>query len=168
MSASNLRVSRFLAESQCLTAECILVLNLCLDPNSRPPHPSPTACLPRTAAPALRRGPFVPRNCKIARKCGPVQSQALRACSVVRKSRGGSSSKLCQSVYRRRTQVWRMDLSELGAEFGSCGYRWQGKHTEEMQNRPEVRSLGMDWAREGSYGAEVEGWVILQTLSERL
>ena len=61
-----------------------------------------------------------------------------------------------------------MDLAEPGAEFGSCGHRWQGKHTEEMQNRPEVRSLGMDWAREGSYGAEVEGWVILQTLSERL
>ena len=61
-----------------------------------------------------------------------------------------------------------MDLSDMGAEFGSCGHRWQGKHTEDMQNRPEVRSLGMDRAREGGYGAEVEGWVILQTLSERL
>ena len=61
-----------------------------------------------------------------------------------------------------------MDLAEPGAEFGSCGHRWKGKHTEEMQNRPEVRSLGMDRAREGGYGAEVEGWVILQTLSERL
>jgi hypothetical protein len=68
----------------------------------------------------------------------------------------------------RRTEVWGMDPSEAGAEFGSCRHRWEGKHTEEMQNRPEVRSLGMDWAREGSYAAEVEGWVILQTLSERL
>ena len=28
-----------------------------------------------------------------------------------------------------------MAFSEAGAEFGSCGHRWQGKHTEEMQNR---------------------------------
>eukprot|EP01043_Picozoa_sp_COSAG02_P065149 COSAG02_NODE_9743_length_2124_cov_4.873086_3_plen_50_part_01 len=48
-----------------------------------------------------------------------------------------------------------MDLSEVGAEFGSCGHRWEGKRTKEMQNRPEVRSLGMDRAREGGYGAEV-------------
>eukprot|EP01043_Picozoa_sp_COSAG02_P021583 COSAG02_NODE_1100_length_14582_cov_130.690672_3_plen_81_part_00 len=33
-----------------------------------------------------------------------------------------------------------MDLSETGAEFGSCGDRWEGKRTKEMQNRPEVRS----------------------------
>ena len=61
-----------------------------------------------------------------------------------------------------------MDLSEVGAEFGSCGHRWEGTHTEEMQNRPEVQSLGVDRAREGGYGAEVEGWVIPQTLSDLL
>ena len=61
-----------------------------------------------------------------------------------------------------------MDLSEVGAEFGSCEALRRGKHTEEMQNRPEVRSLGMDRAREGGYGAEVEGWVIPQTLSDLL
>ena len=43
--------------------------------------------------------------------------------------------------------MWRMDLSVLGDEFGSCGHRWEGKHTKEMQNRPEVRSLGMGGAR---------------------
>ena len=58
-----------------------------------------------------------------------------------------------------------MDLSETGAEFGSCGDRWEGKRTKEMQNRPEVRSLGMDRAREGGYGGEVEGWVIPKTLT---
>ena len=51
-----------------------------------------------------------------------------------------------------------MDLSEVGAEIGSCGYREEGKRTEEMQNRSEVRSLGMDWAREGGYGGELERW----------
>ena len=51
-----------------------------------------------------------------------------------------------------------MDLSEVGAEFGSCGHRWEGKRTKEMQNRPEVRSLSMDRAQEGGYCGEVEGW----------
>ena len=51
-----------------------------------------------------------------------------------------------------------MDLSEVGAEIGSCGHRWEGKRTKEMQNRPEVRSLSMDRAREGGYGGELEGW----------
>ena len=48
-----------------------------------------------------------------------------------------------------------MDLSEEGAEFGSCGRRWEGKRTEEMQNRPEVWSFGKDGMREGSYDGEV-------------
>ena len=51
-----------------------------------------------------------------------------------------------------------MDLSEVGAEFGSCGHRWEGKRTKEMQNRPEVRSFSMDRAREGGYGEEVGRW----------
>eukprot|EP01043_Picozoa_sp_COSAG02_P028109 COSAG02_NODE_1689_length_11307_cov_50.624911_10_plen_64_part_00 len=33
---------------------------------------------------------------------------------MVQKSRGGSSPKLCQTFYRRKTEVWGMDLSELG------------------------------------------------------
>ena len=49
-------------------------------------------------------------------------------------------------------------MAEVGAEFGSCGHRWQGKRTEEMQNRPEVRSLGVDRVREGGYCGEVGGW----------
>ena len=61
-----------------------------------------------------------------------------------------------------------MDLSEMGAEIGSCGHRWEGKHTKEMQNRLEVRSFSKDRAREGGYCAEVEEWVILQTLSDLL
>ena len=61
-----------------------------------------------------------------------------------------------------------MDFSEVGAEIGSCGHRWEGKRTEEMQNRPEVRSFSKDRAREVGYCAEVEEWVILQTLSDLL
>ena len=80
----------------------------------------------------------------------------------------GSSSKLRQTFYRRRTEVWGMDLSEVGAEIGSCGDRWEGKHTKEMQNHPEVRSLSMDRAREGGYCAEVGGRVIPKTLSDLL
>ena len=29
-----------------------------------------------------------------------------------------------------------MDLSEVGAEFGSCGHRWEGKRTEGMLRYP--------------------------------
>ena len=59
-----------------------------------------------------------------------------------------------------------MDLSEVGAEFGSCGHRWEGKRTKEMQNRLEVRSLSMDQAREGGYGGEVDGWGHPQNFAE--
>ena len=61
-----------------------------------------------------------------------------------------------------------MDFSEVGAELGRCGVLQRGKRTEGTQNRPEVWSFGKDRAREGGYGGEVEGWVILQTLSELL
>ena len=87
---------------------------------------------------------------------------------MVQKSRGGSSPKLCQTFYRRRTEVWGMDLSEVGAEFGSCGALRRGKRTEGMQNHPEVRSLSMDRAREGGYGGEVGRWVIPKTLPNLL
>ena len=56
----------------------------------------------------------IPRKCKIARKCDPSVWIGRERVATVQKSRGGSSSKLCQSVYRRRTQVWRMDLAEVG------------------------------------------------------
>ena len=48
-----------------------------------------------------------------------------------------------------------MDLSEVGAEFGSYGHRWEGKRTKEMQNRPEVRSFSKARARDSGYCAEV-------------
>ena len=48
-----------------------------------------------------------------------------------------------------------MDLSEVGAEFGSCGHRWEGKRTKEMQNRQEMLLSAKDRMREGSYGEEV-------------
>ena len=49
-----------------------------------------------------------------------------------------------------------MDLLEVGAEFGSCGHRWEGKRTKGMQNRPEVRSFSKDRAQESGYGGELE------------
>ena len=48
-----------------------------------------------------------------------------------------------------------MDLPEVGAEFGSCGHRWEGKRTKEMQNRLEVQFSRKDRLAQGSYGAEV-------------
>ena len=48
-----------------------------------------------------------------------------------------------------------MDLSEVGAEFGSCGHRWEGKRTKEMQNRLEVQFSRKDRLAQGSYGGEV-------------
>ena len=63
------------------------------------------------------------------------------------------------------TEVLGMDLSEVGAEFGSCGDRWEGKRTKEMQNRPEVRSLSVDRAREGGYDGEVGRWGHPQNLA---
>ena len=49
---------------------------------------------------------------------------------MVQKSRGGSSPKLCQIFYRRRTEVWGMDLSELGVTKrgleGSARFRLVG------------------------------------------
>ena len=48
-----------------------------------------------------------------------------------------------------------MDLSEVGAEFGSCGHRWEGKRTKEMQNRLEVQFSRKDRLAQGSYDGEV-------------
>ena len=54
------------------------------------------------------------RECKIARKCDPSVRIGRERVAMVQKSRGGSSPKLCQTFYRRKTEVWGMDLSELG------------------------------------------------------
>ena len=76
-----------------------------------------------------------------------------------RSREAGSSPKLCQTFYRRRTQVWGIDFSKVvGAELRRCEALRRGKRTEGMQNRPEVRSLKMDRAREGGYGGELERW----------
>ena len=48
-----------------------------------------------------------------------------------------------------------MDLSGLGAEFGSCGHRWEGKRTKEMQNRLEVQFCRKNRLAQGSYDGEV-------------
>ena len=48
-----------------------------------------------------------------------------------------------------------MNLPEVGAELRRCEALRRGKRTEGMQNRPEVRSLSVDRAREGGYGGEV-------------
>ena len=48
-----------------------------------------------------------------------------------------------------------MDLSEVGAEFGSCGHHWEGKRTKEMQNRLEMQFSAKDRLALGSYCAEV-------------
>ena len=54
------------------------------------------------------------RKCKIARKCDPSVWIGRERVATVAKSGAGSSPKLCQIFYRRRTEVWGMDLSELG------------------------------------------------------
>ena len=48
-----------------------------------------------------------------------------------------------------------MDLSEVGVEIGSCGDRWEGKRTKEMQNRLEVSNSYQDRWREDGYSGEV-------------
>ena len=64
--------------------------------------------------------------------------------------------------------VLRGDLSEVGAEFGSCGHRWEGKRTKEMQNWLEVQFSRKDRLAQGSYDGEVGSKVIPQTLSDLL
>ena len=46
---------------------------------------------------------------------------ACHKAATLQKSGGGSSPKLCLSFYKKKTKVWGMDFSEVGAEFGSCG-----------------------------------------------
>jgi hypothetical protein len=70
--------------------------------------------VPSSAVAGIDGRANIPRKCKIARKCDPSVWIGRERVATVQKSRGGSSSKLCQSVYRRRTQVWRMDLAEVG------------------------------------------------------
>ena len=48
-----------------------------------------------------------------------------------------------------------MDLSEVGAELGSCEHRWEGKRTKAMQNRLEMQFSRKDQLAQGSYDGEV-------------
>ena len=48
-----------------------------------------------------------------------------------------------------------MDLSEVGADFGSCGVGLGRNLIRILQNRPEVVNSYQDRAREGGYGEEV-------------
>ena len=106
------------------------------------------------------------RKCKIGRKCDPSVWIGRERVAMVQKSRGGSSPKLCQTFYRRRTEVWGMDLSEVGADFGSCGVGLGWNLIRILQNRPEVVNSYQDRAREGGYGGEVEGWGHPQNFAE--
>ena len=48
-----------------------------------------------------------------------------------------------------------MNLSEVGADFGSCGVGLGRNLIRILQNRPEVVNSYQDRAREGGYGEEV-------------
>ena len=72
-----------------------------------------------------------------------------------RSREAGSSPKLCQTFYRRRTEVWGMDFSEVGAEFGSCCRSVGAISIGILQNRQEMQFSRMDRPAQGSYGAEV-------------
>ena len=124
-----------------VSAECILVLNLCLDPHSSLLFATSVA---KPASPELQRLPSVEADLNENSAKSPGSAVLCRAeprvWPVWCESREvGSSPKLCQTFYRRRTEVWGMDLSEVGAEIGSCGHRWEDKRTKEMQNRQEMQ-----------------------------
>ena len=67
----------------------------------------------------------------------------------------GPSSKLCQTFYRRRTQVWRMDLPDVCAEFGSCCRSARVILIRILQNRQEMQFSAKDRLALDSYCAEV-------------
>ena len=75
---------------------------------------------------------------------GNVEPHASAGCAVP-----GRTGRVYRRVRRRpRTQVWRMDLSEVGAEFGSCGHRWQPL-TREF-SKPLTREFSKPLTREFS------------------
>ena len=72
-----------------------------------------------------------------------------------RSREAGSSPKLCQTFYRRRTEVWGMDLSEPGAELGSCWGASRRNLIGILQNQPEVANSYQDRGRQDGCGGEV-------------
>lgn len=87
-------------------------------------------------------GANVPRERKIARKCGPSVRIGRERVATVAKSRGGSSSKLCLSFCRRRTQVWRMDLQRWVRRSGVSGRRRRSGSQEFGRLRGAVWAAG--------------------------
>ena len=61
-----------------------------------------------------------------------------------------------------------MDLSEVGAEFGSCCHSARVILIGIMQNRQEMQFFAKDRAREGATVAKSRRWVIPKTLSDLL
>ena len=155
MFASNLRVSRFLTESQCF----LLNVSLFSEP-LRSTLPSTTSVVAKPASPEPQSLPSVEvgldRNsakspgsavlCRAEPRVWPVWCESREV---------GSSPKLCQTFYRRRTEVWGMDLSKVGAELGSCCHSAWAILIEILQNRQEMLLSAKDRMREGSYGEEV-------------
>ena len=59
-----------------------------------------------------------------------------------------------------------MDLSEVGAEFGSCCHSARVILIRILQNRQEMQFSAKDRAREGGYGGELERWGHPQNFAE--
>ena len=91
---------------------------------------------------------------------------------MMQKSEVEASSKLCQTFYRKKTEVWRVDPPDVGAEFGSCchpvmdlsevgaelGSCWGASRQNLigiLQNQPEVANSYQDRGRQDGCGAEV-------------
>jgi hypothetical protein len=67
----------------------------------------------------------------------------------------GSSSKLWQTFYRRKTEVLGMDLLEVGAEFDRCCHSARAILIEIPKNRQEMQFSAKDRLPQSSYAAEV-------------
>ena len=115
----------------------LVVLNLCRDSHSPPPHPSS----PQPASLEPQRLPSVEVDLNKNSAKSPGSAVLCRAEPCMRPLRcesreGGSSPKLCLSFYKKKTKVWGMDFSEVGAEFGSCGVGLRVNLIRILQNSP--------------------------------
>eukprot|EP01044_Picomonas_judraskeda_P000280 COSAG03_NODE_11_length_23018_cov_29.686461_13_plen_217_part_00 len=146
ISASNLRVF----EIPSRISVFLLNVSCCSEPFVRfvtiHTRASATSVVAQPASPEAQRLPSVEARSYQGTAKSPGSAVLWEGSLAIRQLRCtsrevGSSPKLCLSFYKKKTKVLGMDFSEVGAEFGSCGHRWRGKHTEEMQNRPEVQSL---------------------------
>ena len=115
---------------------------------AQPACPEPQR-LPSVEADPYRNYAKSPGNAVLCE--GSTSTRQLRC----RSREAGSSSKLCQTFYRRRTQVWRMDLSEVGAELGSCWGASGRNLIGILQNQPEVANSYQDRGRQEGYDGEV-------------